>query len=86
MLIRSLDNNPDTGVFFRGFVDYLWHKEIRNTMNEKDFKELYKLCIDCGYKRVPPVLKECLKKVIDEANTIEELLLAVAVAVRANNS
>ena len=54
-------------------------------MNEKDFKELYKLCIDNGYKRVPPVLKECLKKAIDEANTIEEVLLAVLVAVRVEN-
>lgn len=55
-------------------------------MNGKDFKELYKLCIDNGYKRVSPVLKECLKKTIDEANTIEELLLAAIVAVRMNNS
>lgn len=55
-------------------------------MNEKDFKELYKLCIDNGFKRVPPILKECLKKAIDGAGTIEELLLAAIVAVRVNNS
>lgn len=55
-------------------------------MNEKDFKELYKLCIDNGYKRVQPVLKECLKKAIDEANTVEELLMAVVVAIGVNNS
>ena len=59
---------------------------MKNTMNEKDFKELYKLCIDNGYKRVPPVLKECLKKAIDEANTVEELLMAVVVAIGVNNS
>lgn len=54
-------------------------------MNEKDFKELYKICIDHGYKRVPMVLKECLKKAIDEANTIEELLLAVLVVIGVEN-
>lgn len=54
-------------------------------MTDNEWKTIYKFCIDHGYDNLSSVQKELLKKAIDEANTIEELLVATMAAIEANN-
>lgn len=54
-------------------------------MTDKDWKTLYKFCIDHRYDNLSKIQKELLKKAIDEARTFEELLVTAMAAIEANN-
>ena len=54
-------------------------------MTEKDWKAIYKFCIDHRYENLSQIQKELLKIVIDEANTFEELLVTATAAIDANS-
>ena len=54
-------------------------------MTDKDWKTLYKFCIDHRYDNLSKIQKELLKKAIDEARNFEELLVTAMAAIEANN-
>lgn len=54
-------------------------------MTDKDWKTLYKFCIDHRYENLSQIQKELLKKAIDEARTYEELLVTAMAAIKTNN-
>ena len=53
-------------------------------MTEKDWKELYKFCIDNGYRNLTQTQKELLKKAIEEAQTVDDYLGAAFAAIMLN--
>lgn len=46
-------------------------------MTEKDWEEVYKFCIDNGYRNLTQAHKELLKRAIEEARTVDEYIGAV---------
>lgn len=54
-------------------------------MTDKEWKTIYKFCIDHRYENLSQIQKELLRKAIDEANTFEELLVTAMAAIEANN-
>ena len=54
-------------------------------MTEKDWKAIYKFCIDHRYENLSQIQKELLKKAIDEANTFEELLVTAMAAIEVDD-
>lgn len=57
----------------------------KDSITEKDWKELYKFCIDNGYRNLTQTQKELLKKAIEEARTVEDYLGAVFAAIMLNS-
>ena len=54
-------------------------------MTEKEWKGLYKFCIDHRYENLSQIQKDLLKKAIDDATTFEELLVTAMAAIEAND-
>ena len=54
-------------------------------MTDKDWKTIYKFCIDHRYENLSQIQKELLKKAIDEANTFEELLVTAMAAIEVDD-
>ena len=54
-------------------------------MNKNEYKSFIKLCIDNRYKSISKAQKECLKKAIDEADTLEEFLAVFVTTVTLDN-
>ncbi len=55
-------------------------------MDENEYKSFIKYCIENGYKSISKEQKECLKKAIDEAGTVEEFLAVFVTTVTLDNS
>ena len=56
-----------------------------DSMTEKDWKEIYKYCIDNRYRNLTQEQKELLKKAIEEAMTVEDYLGAAFAAIMLNS-
>ena len=54
-------------------------------MTDKEWKTIYKFCIDHRYENLSQIQKDLLKKAIDDATTFEELLVTAMAAIEAND-